>query len=197
MNQSRNSQREVWIQLLVALERLGCEGNGASVGRIARAAGISTGAVTLYTQRVVKALLGDSGYTATARMLTPYRNPSAQVNENAVFNLCFSRARVHVEHLIGILKSRWSSLRGIRTQYRTEEDLEYVNSQIVAIFVLHNIAISKNDEWTNDLATEDLIPPEERIDLNPKWRRFAGGNQTICSCQSINDKSCLIVSSAK
>jgi hypothetical protein len=267
----------VWIQLLVALEKLGCEGNGASIGRIARSAGISSGAVTLYTQRVVRALLdlkreflrwpdaqerartaarfqreyhlpnaigvidgthihfsqkpavdgevywtrksryslnaqivcdldrkiiyyqvgwpgsifdqtafaqtvlhrspgnfmsenqyllGDSGYTATARMLTPYRNPIAELKENAIFNLCFSRARVIVEHTIGILKSRWSSLRGIRTQFRTAKDLEYINSQIVAIFVLHNIAISKNDDWRFDWGIDDLIPPGETIDLN-------------------------------
>ena len=37
--------------------KLGCEGNGASIGRIARSAGISRGAVTLYTQRVVRAVL--------------------------------------------------------------------------------------------------------------------------------------------
>lgn len=52
-------------------------------------------------------LLGDSGYTASRHMLTPYRNPAAQINENAEFNLEFSRARVLVEHAIGLLKSRY------------------------------------------------------------------------------------------
>ena len=56
-NNSRNTQREVWIQALVALEKLGCEGNGASVGRIARSAGIGNGTVTLYTSRFVTAIL--------------------------------------------------------------------------------------------------------------------------------------------
>ena len=56
-NTSLNPQRDVWIQTIVALERMGCDGNGASVGRIARAMGVGNGTVTLYTHRVVTALL--------------------------------------------------------------------------------------------------------------------------------------------
>lgn len=50
-NNSRNPQQQCWVQALVALEKLGSEGNGASVGRIARSAGIGTGTVSLYTKR--------------------------------------------------------------------------------------------------------------------------------------------------
>lgn len=42
---------------MVALERLGCDGNGASVGRIARSAGIGNGTVSLYCARVQEAIL--------------------------------------------------------------------------------------------------------------------------------------------
>jgi hypothetical protein len=56
-NQSFNPQKPVRLQLAVTLERLGCYGNGASVGRIARANGIGNGTVTMFTNRVVKALL--------------------------------------------------------------------------------------------------------------------------------------------
>ncbi len=50
-------QWKVWQQALVCFERLGCNGNGASVGRFAREFGIGVGTVVLYTARVVKALL--------------------------------------------------------------------------------------------------------------------------------------------
>jgi hypothetical protein len=56
-NNSRNPQKPVRLQLVVTLERLGCFGNGASVGRVARANGIGNGTVTLYTRRVIDALL--------------------------------------------------------------------------------------------------------------------------------------------
>jgi hypothetical protein len=50
-------QSPVWIQLYVVLQRLGCDGNGISVGRSARYSGISDGCVCKFTERVFKALL--------------------------------------------------------------------------------------------------------------------------------------------
>jgi uncharacterized protein (DUF608 family) len=48
-NNSKNWQPDIWIQALVAFfERLGTDGNGASVGCIARGSGISNDSVTLY-----------------------------------------------------------------------------------------------------------------------------------------------------
>jgi hypothetical protein len=37
-NDSLHQQETVWIQLLVVLQRLGCDGNGSSIGRTARMA---------------------------------------------------------------------------------------------------------------------------------------------------------------
>lgn len=64
-NNSRNKQQDVRIQMAVALEKLGCDGNGASVGRIARCMGtfmllnigIGNGTVTLYVHRVLTAIV--------------------------------------------------------------------------------------------------------------------------------------------
>ena len=46
---SRRKQAPVWVQLQVVLQRLGCDGNGVSVGRLARLAGFSTGTVCKFT----------------------------------------------------------------------------------------------------------------------------------------------------
>ena len=51
-NQSRNKQQPAWIQLMVTLNRLGCDGNGAAIGRTARTCGVSYGSVCKYTRRV-------------------------------------------------------------------------------------------------------------------------------------------------
>ena len=56
-NNSSVPQEKVWIQLFVAINRLGCEGNGASIGRNAKFFGIGHGTVHLYTNRVITALL--------------------------------------------------------------------------------------------------------------------------------------------
>jgi hypothetical protein len=57
-SESNIQQQPVWFQCMVVFERLGCDGNGASVGRFGRHYGISAGAVCAYTDRVFKALLG-------------------------------------------------------------------------------------------------------------------------------------------
>ena len=54
---SRHKQAPVWVQLQVVLQRLGCEGNGVSVGRLARLAGFSVGSVVAFTERVYTAIL--------------------------------------------------------------------------------------------------------------------------------------------
>eukprot|EP00474_Spongospora_subterranea_P003016 CRZ03474.1 hypothetical protein [Spongospora subterranea] len=55
-NNSTCPQRETWIQLACALDRIGHFGNGSAVGRVARAKGIGYGSVILYTKRVIHAL---------------------------------------------------------------------------------------------------------------------------------------------
>ena len=57
---------------------------------------------------------------------------------------------------MGILKSRWSSLRGIRTQIKVPEDLAHVNQMCTGVFILHNMLASLNDGWAIDDDT-DLI----------------------------------------
>lgn len=60
-NNSFNRQAPVAVQLAVALERIGTNGNGTCVRRLAQVSGISEGTVCLYTNRVIKALLRHSG----------------------------------------------------------------------------------------------------------------------------------------
>ena len=56
-NRSRNKQTSVWIQLMVVLQRLGCDGNGAATGRIARNSGFSYGSVNKFRDRVFASLM--------------------------------------------------------------------------------------------------------------------------------------------
>ncbi|KAI9918931.1 hypothetical protein PsorP6_011582 [Peronosclerospora sorghi] len=95
-------------------------------------------------------LLGDSGCTLTARILIPYRQPAASRPTNATFNLLYSRARVRVEHAIGILKSRWLSLRELRVHFRREADFKRACNWCSASFVLHNIVATQRDDWDED-----------------------------------------------
>jgi len=266
-NRSFNKQKPIWIQLMVMLQRVGCYGNGNSVGARARAAGISIGSVCKFTTRVFKAILdlcveylkwpdavarramsermardhglpgavgivdgtpvifcqrpkvdgetyfsrksvycinlqlicndrneityyivgwpgsvfdstvfdsckikqtpaefysdgeyimADSGYAADARTCVPYRQPQASIPVNQVFNTLFSSARVKIEHVNGILKSRFSSLKGLSTQIRERKDFKLANEWILVCLILHNMLIAVSDvEWENEEEEEE------------------------------------------
>lgn len=63
-------------------------------------------------------------------MLIPYTAPEVSVafQERTLFNERFSKARVIIEHVMGILKNQWQSLRGIRKLIVEREDFERVFS---------------------------------------------------------------------
>jgi hypothetical protein len=56
-NGSTHQQAPVETQLHLALYRFGCDGNGVSIGKVARRFGVSEGTVVNYTDRVITALV--------------------------------------------------------------------------------------------------------------------------------------------
>ena len=274
-NNSRHQQQPVWLQLLVALERLGFDGTSSSVGKISRNLGISKGTVILYTTRVIEAilsiqnefikwpdrrrrkitseyfeenhqlkgcvgivdgtfinlcekpqvdpetywsrkqrysmnvqiicnerreiiyyqvgypgscndsycfrncdvfksperyfsngeyLLADGGYVLNIRTLIPCRNP--QESEKLEFNRKISSARIIVEHVMGILKGRWGSLRGLRVKIKEKEDTKKANNWIICCLILHNIVTGFNDGWVDEFVDESDMSENEEIDEN-------------------------------
>jgi hypothetical protein len=103
-------------------------------------------------------LLADGGYTLTQNQIVPYRNPQGEQSE---FNMEFSSARIIVEHVMGLLKGRWGSLRGLRIQIHKKEDIERVNRWIVAVLILHNMVMKFNDNWEGEMIDEELEQDQE------------------------------------
>ena len=56
-NHSRRKQSPVWLQFMVTFKRLGCFGNGSSLGAIGRLHGLSEGGVDKIFNRVITAIL--------------------------------------------------------------------------------------------------------------------------------------------
>jgi hypothetical protein len=280
-NRSHHTQAPAWIQLMVVLSRLGCDGNGASIGRNARHGGVSHGSVCKYTERVFVAILAmkdaeicwptaeerkiisrrfavkhglpgvvgvvdgtpvvmsqrphvdgevfwtrkghyainlqlvcddrrrilfyqsgwpgsvydatvfsqshlslhpeqyfspgefliaDAGYGGTSFLCTPYRQPAASLPHNSVFNELFSSGRIVIEHVNGIVKGRWCSLRGIRIQVKTVEDFNRINEWISVCLVLHNILNRFNDKWEEEDNTEeddDVVFAQHAVETVP------------------------------
>ena len=258
---TNNEQTKVWVQLMVVLNRLGCDGNGASIGAYARLGGISYGSVVNFTNRVFTALLdrreevvkwptaaerrvisarfaenhglegavgivdgtpvnfavrphingevwfnrkqryamnvqlicddrgrityfivgwpgsvfdatvlgqsamainpheffsngeyllADAGYAGTWWCCTPYRNPQAQLPINSQFNELFSSARVKIEHVNGIWKGRFASLKNLRIQVKQMKQFGDINRWIVVCIILHNLLLSYKDTWDEE-----------------------------------------------
>ncbi|KAI5615819.1 putative nuclease HARBI1, partial [Silurus asotus] len=82
-------------------------------------------------------LLGDRGYPCLPYLIPPYPEPEPEPQTR--FNLAHSRTRAKVEMTIGILKSRFQSLRGLRVSPERACDI------IVSCVVLHNIATIRGE----------------------------------------------------
>jgi nuclease HARBI1 len=84
-------------------------------------------------------LLGDSGYACTNYLFTPILNPRSRKEE--LYNRAHIHARNCIERCFGVLKQRFRCLlRGMTCS------LETTKVTIVALAVLHNIAIDAKDE---------------------------------------------------
>ncbi|KAJ4942910.1 hypothetical protein JOQ06_005422 [Pogonophryne albipinna] len=82
-------------------------------------------------------LLGDRGYACLPFLMTPYPDPGE--GPQTRFNVAHSRTRVRIEMTFGILKARFTCLRGLRVA------LERAVPIITACVVLHNIATMRNE----------------------------------------------------
>ena len=93
-------------------------------------------------------LLADSAYELTSTVIPAYKAPAANITINSQFNYCVAKARVRNEHTIGVLKSRWYSLREMRLHlYRHSDMREYV-AWLYSCIILHNLLAGLGDQWT-------------------------------------------------
>jgi hypothetical protein len=104
-------------------------------------------------------LLADAGYALGQHICSPYRQPAANLPENKLFNKLFSSARVVIERVNGILKGRFSSLRGLRTQIKNVDDLDKFCVHIVCCIVLYNMTLKLNDDWLDEFVDDYQHPP--------------------------------------
>lgn len=102
-------------------------------------------------------LIADAGYALSNHVCTPYKQPAASVPHNQQFNILLSKARVLIEHVNGILKGRWMSLRGINRQIRELSDFQFVNEWILCCLILHNLTTILDDDWDDAYNDEDTL----------------------------------------
>lgn len=96
-------------------------------------------------------LLGDSGYACTPYLFTPILRPTTEKEE--MYNRAHIRTRNVVERCFGVWKQRFQCLRkGFSTK------LENTKLYIVALAVLHNIAMHRQNLEDDVLVDDDIFP---------------------------------------
>lgn len=115
--------------------------------------------MSIYTQPDIhftpgQFLLADSAYGLSSTCIPSYKIPAANDPFNSLFNTYLAKSRVRNEHCIGILKSRWGSLQGLRNQIRNQDEMFWLCKWAVACFILHKMLAQLGDAW-DDLHRDD------------------------------------------
>lgn len=103
-------------------------------------------------------LLADSAYSPSLSVMPLYREsaPSSLSQEDTKFNCRHKKARVYVEHCIGILKGRFQSLIELRLPVRDKNDVARVKMWAKACIILHNLMINTDDKIDEELMYEEV-----------------------------------------
>ncbi|KAL2611761.1 hypothetical protein R1flu_023453 [Riccia fluitans] len=119
-------------------------------------------------------LLGDSGYTSGERLVAAFRNAGGD-KDKTDFNTCIAHVRIANEHCIGILKSRWHSLKEVWTQLKNRAENQYLVRWVRCCILLHNFLNRRmiGDDWTEadgpieaevESEVQILAPPTPPLD---------------------------------
>ncbi|MBW0568713.1 hypothetical protein O181_108428 [Austropuccinia psidii MF-1] len=106
-------------------------------------------------------LLDYSSYSSSNHIIPAYKGSLNQNNDQRKFNYCLAQSQVHIEHAIGMLKGRWSSLQQMQFQMKGPEDIQNFVNWVVTCVILHNILVKIDDQWLTLYDDED--PPELQV----------------------------------
>ena len=110
-------------------------------------------------------LLADSAYKLTQTVIPAYKAPAAYQASNAEFNFRLAKSRVRNEHTIGMLKSRFASLKELRLHlYKRGHMVPYIK-WIYSCMILHNMLAELQDTWESLYGNAEGSHDPEPIDI--------------------------------
>lgn len=80
-------------------------------------------------------------------LIGSFKEPEITGPEYQNFNYQLARLRVESEHMIGILKGRWGSLKELRLAFSTDKQFSVALTWVMACVVLHNVCVEKGDTF--------------------------------------------------
>uniref|UniRef100_A0A0S1MJ54 DDE Tnp4 domain-containing protein n=1 Tax=Phakopsora pachyrhizi TaxID=170000 RepID=A0A0S1MJ54_PHAPC len=99
----------------------------------------------------------DSVYDSSVVFVPAYWVSTCPTEDKITFNTKLAKSRVRIEHCIGILKGMWASLRELRNQLRSKDEMESLIKWVVACIILHNMLANIGDVW-EELFMDDETP---------------------------------------
>jgi len=105
-------------------------------------------------------LLADSAFATGVHLIAAFkrlRGLRVLPEDQELFNTYLAKARIKVEHCIGLLKNRFRSLRGLRTIISDEASAKRVIDRITLCIILHNLLLDTSypNEWIVDGLEEE------------------------------------------
>ncbi|KNZ62457.1 hypothetical protein VP01_12686g1, partial [Puccinia sorghi] len=94
-------------------------------------------------------------YTSDWFMLPAYKRKELIDHQNVNFNYHLSQSQVRIEHAIGILKVRFSSLRELQTQIRNHKEMKDTIKWIISCVILHKLLEDLRAQW-NELYVKKM-----------------------------------------
>lgn len=113
-------------------------------------------------------ILGDSAYTLSTELLTPYRDNGHLSPEQKKYNTEHSRTRAYIERAFGLLKGKFGRLK-----YLELHNIDEVSVMICAACVLHNFILINEQ---NALVPGEIIQPN----LDFEGRSASDKRNQIC-----------------
>ena len=110
-------------------------------------------------------ILADSAFTTSIHCISAFkrlRGVHCLPDDQLLFNTLLAKARIKIEHCIGLLKNRFPCLRGMRNIIRNAISLKRIIDRVTVCIILHNLLIDSSypEEWENgyqeDLEEEDV-----------------------------------------
>ncbi|KAI1006478.1 hypothetical protein K3495_g1737 [Podosphaera aphanis] len=92
-------------------------------------------------------LIADKAYTLAITVITPFTSPERDQPENIAFNSRVVKSWTQNENTISEFKTRLRPLQELRLQLNSYEDMEHINSWVVACVILHSLFSKAGDRW--------------------------------------------------
>lgn len=92
-------------------------------------------------------------------IVSPYKSPEKECNDNEIFNNYVSMVHVHSEHAIGYLKGHFQSLKCMQVTIKDEATHKFATYWATACIVLHSFTMQrKAEERGDDDNSSDMDP---------------------------------------